>query len=364
MGYQKITPWLVMGLMLLPIAHVIESFLVIDVANEAIKQCTMDGGRPVGNDLSENLGVLQSIGQSIEESLNNSLAKEIEEKRVVADDIKAKSNILMYASFILLLIDLACFKFRDSVNKFVVNLVRIVFTGFIAVLVYKGVLIVYSISSSRMDAKTYGLFGLLTGGESFGYDAMVALMSTAMYVVPLIVLHVFYYRSTSKYYSTDDEYVHITELPSSESAPSLPQPQQATVPSVAEYNEPSVLTVESSEDDLAKLDELLDAGILTPEEHAEQKKSMVLPSPQQEEQVENNKIDMLRNLKTLLDSEILSKEEYNTQKSNILRIASTPMWKEGKSSVEILIEMKALLDENILSQEEFDFHKKIILNAD
>ncbi len=129
---------------------------------------------------------------------------------------------------------------------------------------------------------------------------------------------------------------------------------------------------DSAKENLAKLDELLIAGILTEEEYAEQKNkiapSTVQPaiqnSPQRSKvdtKVENNKIAILHNLKLLLDSEVLTPEEFRKQKQSTLSVASIP-WGKNMTPIEILVEMKHLLDANVLTQEDFIFHKKIILS--
>lgn len=363
---KKVSTWALIGLMILPIAHVVVSFWVIDVANEAIHQCTMDYEKPVGTALSENLGIFSGVGEAIEDYLNDSFSEEIKSHLGEVGDLKDKSVYLMYASFLLLLIDIACLWFRESVNKFVLNFARLAFTIAIGYLVYNGVLIVYSISSSRLDAKTYGLFGLLTGGDSFGYDILVGFMSAAMYVAPLLILHFLYYKSSSKYYDVEEDDDYSVELAPIVQTPVLAQQfhQPQLAPVVQGYLEqPNSTSSETTDEDLTRLDELLEAGILTPEEHAEQRGKIIPTAPQQTEQVENNKIALLRNLKSLLDADILTSEEYSSQKSNILRTSTIPMWSADKTNVETLIELKSLLDDNILTQEEFDFHKKRLMNS-
>ncbi len=114
---------------------------------------------------------------------------------------------------------------------------------------------------------------------------------------------------------------------------------------------------------------LFEAGIISSEEYAElekreEKRLQTATKPQSVIQVENNKIDLLRNLKSLLDSEILSPEEYRIQKNSILCHSSIPMWKDNKTKFETLIEVKSLLDEGVITQKEFDYHKKNILDSD
>lgn len=135
------------------------------------------------------------------------------------------------------------------------------------------------------------------------------------------------------------------------------------------------LSTESSDsvkDNLAKLDELLAAGILTKEEYVEQKNKLAYPTVQSviqtpsqrtkvDAKIENNKIAILHNLKLLLDSEVLTPEEYRKQKLSTLSVKSIP-WGNNVTTIEILVEMKSLLDAGILSQEEFDFHKRIVLS--
>ena len=121
-------------------------------------------------------------------------------------------------------------------------------------------------------------------------------------------------------------------------------------------------TSDSVKEEIAKLDDLLAAGVLTEKEHAEQLK-IIAPTtlqPKTEAQVENNKISILKNLKLLLESGVLSNKEFKSQKSSTLSVVSIP-WDKNKSKYEILEEMKSLLDAEILSQEEFDFHKKAVL---
>ena len=122
-------------------------------------------------------------------------------------------------------------------------------------------------------------------------------------------------------------------------------------------------TSDSVKEDIAKLDELLAAGILTEKEHAEQIKKIVPTTlqPTTKAQIENNKIAILKNLKLLLDSGVLSYKEFLSQKSSTLGMVSIP-WGKDKSKYEILEEMKSLLDADILSQEEFVFHKKALLS--
>lgn len=134
----------------------------------------------------------------------------------------------------------------------------------------------------------------------------------------------------------------------------------------------SAESTDSFKDNLAKLDELLAAGILTEEEYAEQKKQLAPPTvqyaiqtPSQRTQVdakvENNKIAILHNLKLLFDSGVLTDEEYRKQKLSTLSVASIH-WGKNMTPIEILIEMNYLLDAGILTKDEFDFHKKIVLS--
>ena len=120
---------------------------------------------------------------------------------------------------------------------------------------------------------------------------------------------------------------------------------------------------DSVKEDIAKLDDLLAAGVLTEKEHAEQLNKIAPTTlhPTTKAQVENNKIAILKNLKLLLDSGVLSNKEFKSQKSSTLSMVSIP-WGKDMSRYEILEEMKSLLDADILSQEEFDFHKKALLS--
>ena len=154
--------------------------------------------------------------------------------------------------------------------------------------------------------------------------------------------------------------------------PQVEQPQRIAPITQEPVKRQNAETSDSAKDNLAKLDELLTAGILTEEEYAEQKnkiapstvQSAIQTLPQRtkvDSKVENNKIAILHNLKLLLDSEVLTPEEFRKQKQSTLSVASIP-WGKNKSRYEILEEMKSLLDAGILSQDEFDFHKKAILS--
>ena len=129
---------------------------------------------------------------------------------------------------------------------------------------------------------------------------------------------------------------------------------------------------DSAKDNLAKLDELLVAGILTEEEYTEQKNKIepstiqsAVQTPLQrtklDAEVENNKIAILQNLKLLLDSGVVTPEEYRKRKQSTLSVVSIP-WGKNKTPIEILIEMNHLLGADILTEEEFNFHKKIVLS--
>ena len=154
---------------------------------------------------------------------------------------------------------------------------------------------------------------------------------------------------------------------------SQPLPPKIIVPVTEEHTRPFISeSSDSIKEDIAKLDELLTAGILTEDEYNEQKnkiapytaQSAIQTPPQKtkvDAKVENNKIAILHNLKLLLDSEVLTPEEFREQKQSTLSVASIP-WDKNKSRYEILEEMKSLLDAGILSQDEFDFHKKTILS--
>lgn len=120
-------------------------------------------------------------------------------------------------------------------------------------------------------------------------------------------------------------------------------------------------TSDSVKEEIAKLDELLHAGILTEEEYDTEVKNIM---PQSDRTNDENKVDMLRNLKTLYDAEILTSEEFDKQKQDVLFSETIPIWIQGKTKAEILIELKVLLDEGILTQEEFDYQKMDILDSD
>ena len=132
-----------------------------------------------------------------------------------------------------------------------------------------------------------------------------------------------------------------------------------TEPIAKQINSANPKQLESSKDNLEKLDELLETGTITNEEYINEKKK-IGNSAQPVNNADKKKIELLQNLKMLLDSGILTPEEYNSQKKTTLSVVSIP-WDEGKSKLETLASMKSLLDEGILTQQEFDFHKKAII---
>ena len=116
---------------------------------------------------------------------------------------------------------------------------------------------------------------------------------------------------------------------------------------------------ESTIDNLNKLDELLESGVITNEEYIEEKKNIASYAYRSAKQ-KNNKTMILRSLKLLLDLSIITSEEYKKQKKSTLSVVSIP-WDKDKSKYEILEEMQSLFDDNILTEEEFSFHEKQLL---
>ena len=347
------------GLLLLPVAHIVASYFVVDIANEAVKQCTMDQGNPVGNDLSQNLGVFNFIGESIEEQLNEGYSEEIRQHLSKAINYRKWPQILMYASLIAIFIDLICFYFRGTESKKFILIMRGCFTLAICYFVYSGMIIVYDVSSTRLAAKTYGLFELI-GGTSYAYGGTVALISVAFYLIPLLILHLIHFKCANRYFESEEEYdyVAVESEPTDQSTPiaaSEPQTRQYSQKLIQEQSLPSPAE-DTGETGIEQLDELLHAGILTEEEY-DAEKCKIAPSQQDE----NTKIGMLRKLKKLLDADILTPEEYDKEKMEILFTEKIPVWVSGKTKVETLIEYKKLLDDGILAQDEFDYTKMDIL---
>ena len=352
----------IFGLLLLPLAHIVASYFVVDIANEAIMQCTMDQGELVGHYLSENLGVFSFIGEAIEEHLNESYSEEVMAHLAKAIDYRKWPQILMYASLIAIFVDIFCLYNRSSESKKFLIVMRLAFTVAVGFLAYSGVMIIYGVAATRLDAKTYGILSL-TGGTSDGYSVGVALMSAAFYVVPLLLIHLIHYKCANRYFENEDDYLYNQpELAPLEQSSHLQQhfqsPQMPVPPKT--YIKPSLPETNATGAIIEQLDELLHAGILTEEEYDTEVKN-IMP---QTSYTGNNKVDMLRNLKTLYDAEILTSEEYDKQKQDVLLSETIPMWIQGKTKVEILIELKALLDEGVLEQKEFDYQKIDILNSD
>ena len=354
----------VIGLLLLPVAHIIESIFVVEIANEAIKQCTMDQGELVGHYLSENLGIFGFIGESIEEQLNQSYSEDIMNYLTKAIEYRKWPQILMYASLIAIFIDLFCLYNRSSDSKIFLLFMRLGFTFFVGFLIYSGVTISYGVAATRLNAKTYGLFELL--GASFGgYTVGVALLSTALYVVPLLLLHIVHYKCANRYFENENDYLYNQpELAPVEQPSLLPHHfQSPQVPvSPQAYIEPTTPNTSATGATIEQLDELLHAGILTEEEYDAEVKN-IMPHSDQTDGGEN-KVKMLRQLKSLFDAEILTQEEYDKQKVDILFSGTLPIWSPEKTKIDILKELKVLLDEGILAQEEFDYQKMDVLESD
>lgn len=353
----------IFGLLLLPLAHIVASYFVVDIANEAIMQCTMDQGELVGHYLSENLGVFSFIGEAIEEHLNENYSEEVMAHLAKAIDYRKWPQILMYASLIAIFVDIFCLYNRSSESKKFLIVMRLAFTVAVGFLAYSGVMIIYGVAATRLDAKTYGILSL-TGGTSDGYSVGVALMSAAFYVVPLLLIHLIHYKCANRYFENEDDYLYNQpELATVEQTSQLPHhfrsPQMPVAPQA--YIKPSLPETNAIGATIEQLDELLHAGILTEEEYDTEVKNIM---PQSDRTNNENKVVMLRNLKTLYDAEILTSEEYDKQKQDVLLSETIPMWIQGKTKVEILIELKALLDEGVLEQKEFDYQKIDILNSD
>ena len=348
------------GLLLLPVAHIFASYFVVGIANDAIKSCLTNHNNLVGTALSDNLGVFSFIGESVEEQLRESYTSDIQGHLAKAIEFRKWPQIVMYASFILVFVDLFCLYLRNSDSKKFILISRVIFTIVIGYFVYSGMILVYRISSTILDAKTYGIFTFFTGGDTFGYDVLSALAGVAMFVVPLGILHLFHFKCANRYFVSEEnnDYVAIESEPTSLSTPNIaPEPHfiQHSQELPQEQSQSS-LVEDMGKNKIETLDELLHAGILTEEEyHAE--KSKIAPSQQDD----NTKIGMLRKLKKLFDADILTPEEYDKEKMEILFTDKIPVWVSGKTKVETLIEYKKLLDAGILAQDEFDYTKMDIL---
>ncbi len=353
---------LLVGLLLMPLSHIVASYFVVDIANEAIKQCTMDNDNPVGNGLSQNLGVFSFIGESIEAQLNEGYSEEIRQHLSKAIDYRKWPQILIYASLISIFLDLLCFYFKGSDSKRFLLIMRGCFTVAICYLVYSGTIIVYDVASTRLAAKTYGLFELI-GGTSYAYGGSVALISVAYFLIPLAIIHLLHFKCARRYFDSEEEnynYLAVKPEPASQPVPvasSDIRNNQITYQTSQELlpEQPQSSNVEVS---IEQLDELLHAGILTEEEY-DLEMSKITPSAQDG----NTKIGMLRKLKALLEGNILSPEEYDKEKKEILYSEIIPAWIPEKTMVETLVEFKRLLDDGTLVQEEFDNQKKNILNS-
>lgn len=200
----------IFGLLLLPLAHIVASYFVVDIANEAIKQCTMDQGNLVGSYLSENLGVFSFIGESIETQLNEGYSEAIQQHLARAIDYRKWPQILMYASIISIFLDLLCLYFKGTESKTFLLIIRGGFTLAICYLVYSGMVIVYDVSSTRLAAKTYGLFELI-GGTSNSYSGTVALFAVAYFLIPLIIIHLIHIKCANRYFESKEDYCPITD---------------------------------------------------------------------------------------------------------------------------------------------------------
>ena len=212
----------IFGLLLLPLAHIVASYFVVAIANDAINQCTMDQGNLVGSYLSENLGVFSFIGESIETQLNEGYSEEIQQHLARAIDYRKWSQILMYASLITIFLDLLCLYFKGTNSKTFLLITRGGFTLAICYLVYLGMIIVYDISSTRLAAKTYGLFELI-GGTSNSHSGSVALSTVAFFLIPLIIIHLIHIKCANRYFERKEDYYPITnELPAGQIALSQP----------------------------------------------------------------------------------------------------------------------------------------------
>lgn len=356
----------IFGLLLLPLAHIVASYFVVDIANEAIKQCTMDQGNLVGSYLSENLGVFSFIGESIETQLNEGYSEEIQQHLAKAIDYRKWPQILMYASLISIFLDLLCFYFKGSDSKRFLIIMRGCFTVAICYLVYSGTIIVYEVSSTRLAAKTYGLFELI-GGTSYSYSGSVALFAVAFFLIPLIIIHLIHFKCANRFFASEDEdYNYLAAKPEPANQP-IPVASSDIQNNQNSYHasqellpeQPQSSNVEAVEEvSIEQLDELLHAGILTEEEY-DLEISKITPSAQDG----NTKIGMLRKLKALLEGNILSPEEYDKEKIEIVYSEKIPAWIPEKTMVETLVEFKRLLDAGILTQEEFDYTKMDILNS-
>ena len=240
------------------------------------------------------------------------------------------------------------------------------FTVAICYLVYSEMIIVYDVASTRLAAKTYGIFELI-GGTSYAYGGSVALISVAYFFIPLAIIHLVHFKCASRYFDCEDEdynYPPVIPEPANQPVPiaSLDiQNNQISYQTSQEFlpEQLQSLDVEAVEEvSVEQLDELLHAGILTEDEY-EMEISKITPSAQDG----NTKIGMLRKLKALLEGNILSPEEYDKEKIEIVYSEKIPAWIPEKTMVETLVEFKKLLDAGILTQEEFDYTKMDILNS-
>ena len=360
---------LIFGLLLLPIAHIVAAYFVVDIANAAIKQCTMEHEGIVGTALSDNLGIFSFIGEAIEDSLRDSYTEDLQEHLTKAIEFRRWAQILMYTSQFYFFVDLLCLYFRTSNCKWLVLISRFIFTIVIGFLIYSELLLIYIISSTILDAKTYGILSLFSGGDSFGYEILCSLLSAAIFVIPLILLHIIHFICANCYFESDADYYPITEELPAANQIALSQFAQkaAIIPQNNDIPQQSVsliTTFESQESSgdavIEKLDELFHSGILTEEEFRAEKEKLMHKVGNSDK---DTKIHILRDLKSLHDAEILTIDEFNKEKHCIISSKAIPIWKQGKTKVEILIELKKLLDENVLSQEEFNCQKMEILKS-
>jgi hypothetical protein len=310
--------------------------------------------------------VFSFIGESIEAQLNEGYSEEIRQHLTKAIDYRKWPQILIYASLISIFLDLLCFYFKGSDSKRFLLIMRGCFTVAICYLVYSGTIIVYDVASTRLAAKTYGLFELI-GGTSYAYGGPVALISVAFFLIPLAIIHLVHFKCASRYFDSEDEdynYPAFIPEPTNQPVPvasSDIQNNQISYQTSQELlpEQPQSSNVETVEEvSIEQLDELLHAGILTEEEY-DLEISKNTPSAQDG----NTKIGMLRKLKALLEGNILSPEEYDKEKIEIIYSEKIPAWIPEKTMVETLVEFKKLLDAGILTQEEFDYTKMDILNS-
>lgn len=354
------------GLLLLPVAHIIVSFYTIDIANGAIQECMINQGNLVGTALSDNLVFFSFIGETIEEHLREGYTEDMQKHLAKAIAFRKWPQILMYASLIFIFVDLFCLYFRNSDSKRFILISRFIFTIVIGFLLYSGLMLIYRISSTVLDAKTYGILSLFSGGDSFGYDILCSILGAAMFVIPLLILHIIHFKCAKRYFESEDDYDYQTietVLPN-QSTPIATIESQHVPISIQQYSQERLLSQSQSffakdagGTDIEQLDELLQVGVLTEAEYNAEK-SKIVPSIQNED----TKICMLRKLKNLLDADILTPEEYDKEKMEILFTEKIPVWHFGKTKVETLVEYKRLLDDGILTQEEFDYTKMDVLN--